>query len=993
MNTLKAISLIIVVALPFYSNAQFFKDVGKAFEQAAKTVESTFTPQQTQPTQNQARCATNYYNAGPTDEEIYYEVKTIYDKANNPEVICSYKNSQFQELETRFYVNTKLPSSYIYQVEYPSTKSNPTIGDYARDRAIRLKMNNFGCFLPQPVLINAAVKTSLTGYWLFNYRNKQYKINVSSHKDGLIAELIDHIYKGKPSLVAVKSFDKTGASFYYTLPAEPNNHVCIILSKHEMGGVTGAYYESTTGKTVELGILKPGGGQLEKSVFNPNALDNEGHTKFTKAAHYNNEVSFNEGIEYGTNINAMNKAGDAPIHIATKYGHTSMIAKLLSNKADINILDAKGRTALYHAISTGNMATVNTLLSNGANGNIGGALGLVIKNNNKSALSALAAYNTDLTAGFAEAARQNNTEMFKAIGSHGGKSTDIKTFMTAVGNQNQEIARICLENGTNATEAMNYIISKKQFDYIGMCLENGSDPVPAIGYAVDNRNTALCISLMDTYKVNPNAITNYALYQSINATGQLLTTPKIAIAKLGFDRGANSNLHIISAVKANNTLLVETLLKAGANANEVLSNAVQNSNNGMAQLSFNYGAKATNPELIAQSVKRNEIDLTTLLLANGAVGTAPFNMDVAVENGSVQMVSLLIQNGANANVPKLLFRATEKKQIAMCDLLIKSGASCTDPSIIRKAVELKLMDITKLYILNGAPLNDEKLILQAVINVHLEMVQLLIANGTTFTDKTIMQKAVSSKNTDIVSLLINNNGKTSDETLIQTAVDNKQIEMVKILVEHGASATPGIDKAIAKNHSEISLYLLNKGADASNPQLMSTAAGFGNYEVVTKLIQFGAKPDDGLVPAIKNKHPKVLSFLISQQANIKTEENMYLAVSSFNEEIYQIVLNAGAPTTWKGKNGGTLIHFLKSTNVPNVIPSLAQNGVNVNHKDNNGNTALLLAAQIKNNTTAVSELIKAGADLNATDSDGKSVLKNAKGRDVKNLLKDAGAEK
>ena len=55
-----------------------------------------------------------------------------------------------------------------------------------------------------------------------------------------------------------------------------------------------------------------------------------------------------------------------------------------------------------------------------------------------------------------------------------------------------------------------------------------------------------------------------------------------------------------------------------------------------------------------------------------------------------------------------------------------------------------------------------------------------------------------------------------------------------------------------------------------------------------------------------------------------------------------------------------------------MISLLLQAGADVNAKDRDGNTALILAAA--ENPTVVSVLLKAGADVNAKDRDGNTAL-------------------
>lgn len=57
-----------------------------------------------------------------------------------------------------------------------------------------------------------------------------------------------------------------------------------------------------------------------------------------------------------------------------------------------------------------------------------------------------------------------------------------------------------------------------------------------------------------------------------------------------------------------------------------------------------------------------------------------------------------------------------------------------------------------------------------------------------------------------------------------------------------------------------------------------------------------------------------------------------------------------------------------------VLAFLKKDGIDVNHADNDGNTALILNTKNQSYKGTVKELIKAGADVNAVDKTGNSAL-------------------
>jgi ankyrin repeat protein len=70
----------------------------------------------------------------------------------------------------------------------------------------------------------------------------------------------------------------------------------------------------------------------------PNIRDKEGNTLLHHAVKYGcSRGMLNFLVENGVDINAKNKNGVAPIHIAAKYGHAHLIDFFIDNKADFNV--------------------------------------------------------------------------------------------------------------------------------------------------------------------------------------------------------------------------------------------------------------------------------------------------------------------------------------------------------------------------------------------------------------------------------------------------------------------------------------------------------------------------------------------------------------------------------------------------------------------------------------------------------------------------------
>jgi ankyrin repeat protein len=141
-------------------------------------------------------------------------------------------------------------------------------------------------------------------------------------------------------------------------------------------------------------------------------------------------------------------------------------------------------------------------------------------------------------------------------------------------------------------------------------------------------------------------------------------------------------------------------------------------------------------------------------------------------------------------------------------------------------------------------------------------------------------------------------------------------------------------------------------------------------------------------------------------------------ISRYNIQIARILIAAGADVNARDKNGNTALMIATSRGHVDIVEILIDAGADVNAKDECGNTALMIAVNIPDYSTdeehteqlvyrgsswliyryrkkIVKILIEAGADVNAKDNEGRTALKRAAntGRtDLVQLLKDAGAK-
>lgn len=267
-----------------------------------------------------------------------------------------------------------------------------------------------------------------------------------------------------------------------------------------------------------------------------------------------------------------------------------------------------------------------------------------------------------------------------------------------------------------------------------------------------------------------------------------------------------------------------------------------------------------------------------------------------------------------------------------------------------------------------------------------------------------------------------NSGKTPLDLAFEDGNDIKSVNIAAALIESGADKVESefsyfqdivsernldmrfddgqtaLHLSTILGHNAISEYLLENGAqttpqNSTGSTPLHEAVRYGRTEIAKMLLNSGAKIDAkdnlGKTPIMvippKDKLIEMYDILVSYKANL-TEKDMYgdsilhtTALMECESEIFERLIQGGADINSKNKDGVTPLMIAVQKDNVSLVKYLASKGADIHTQDNNKNSPISLALV---SSRQMLEALVNKSNVMTQDSEGNTPLHKAIENDI-----------
>ena len=375
-------------------------------------------------------------------------------------------------------------------------------------------------------------------------------------------------------------------------------------------------------------------------------------------------------------------------------------------------------------------------------------------------------------------------------------------------------------------------------------------------------------------------------------------------------------------------------------------------------------------DMLYYAVRNNNPEMTKILIDKGLDKNRDYGFeypyyltDAAINNNNLDMLKILVQSGDIDLKSSLIPDAIEENNIEMVKYLISIG-----------------QDVNAQIFADGFWINSPMKV--AAQNGNIEIAKLLIDEGANLNSSDdYIYNAIDYGNYDIAKLLIDNdvfnlNTNTTKEQAIELAKKQKYYEIEKLLSSEDSNNIDGYDElmnAVSKGDMKALEKLIKDDTDLNK-----------QYDNITPLNLAAARNDKEMV-----------KFLVEKGADINLEDGygytpLMKAIDYYNIGLAKNIINLkpdlNAICSATGDTPLTyLVNAKKYGGGADLCYYMIKNGADINKKNKEGNTPLMIAAA-SYNYGIVGVLVNMGADYNIKNKEGKTAIDIASARDDSSAL-------
>lgn len=432
-------------------------------------------------------------------------------------------------------------------------------------------------------------------------------------------------------------------------------------------------------------------------------------------------------------------------------------------------------------------------------------------------------------------------------------------------------------------------------------------------------------------------------------------------------------------------------------------------------------------------------------------------LSLAIEQQNADLFDILAQNGADLkgltdNGQTMLFYAYENKvPNSIIDRLIKIGIDVNQKDnagnvLLVNALANADNEMVKILLSNGADVNEinskkesavtyalanklddeiETLIFSQKLNLkdnvakfNMPLWKLLVENNRLDLLKMIWDRtpdAIFEKNSNgeipfYEALKITDNAalrelvlsyvETADDQMIWSALKTSDLDLLKFMIAHKANVNATDEKG-----DTLLIYAAKHNMPIEFFEVLETSA--------TNVNRINAEGKDALGIATLDNNVEAVKNLLEHGADVNRKYNgktYPMMLKNYQSEIADLFMKHNANFKLLADDGTTLLMNAVANLNATLVTALADHDVDFNERDKDGNTALLYlikALDVYKNMSSedmaasfrkiISSLVKGGADINAQDFGGDTLLiklakmKSPAYQSIRNVMVELGA--